>query len=73
MEFKGECLHSIDIHTLTSVELPVLEAPKNLLGKGGSALLEGVNFLRGSSGILEVLENLLHVTYNCLADPSHIS
>jgi len=61
MSCLGSHLHSIGVHGLAGVELPVLEGGNDLLGKGLGLGLEVLDFLIGLARVNEVLLDGLHV------------
>jgi hypothetical protein len=59
--------HAVGVHGLASEELVVLEVGDNLLGVGGSTLLEGGDLLGGGTPLLELGLDGLHVAWGVSA------
>ena len=59
--------HAIGVHGLASEELEVLEVGDDLLGEGGSTLLEGGDLLGGGTLLLELSLDGLHVAWGSVS------
>jgi hypothetical protein len=58
---RGHNIHSVTVHGMAHKDIVVVIVAKDLLDRGGGTLLESIDLLLGSTLLLKLGENLLHV------------